>query len=179
MATGGMALAVDAVMVVYYYILTCSHDQHFLTLLSFPVLMTDNLLKIPLLVRHAKRAMRVINQCIGLAVASKVIVLSCVFAGLVPLWLSVVLDTVTLLIVTGVGTQMLTLRFSDDDLLADVDTTMANAKPMTYSRSATTTSKKAITYSRSASGGNGGVGNGSGGVGVATVAPLYFKPSGM
>jgi cation transport ATPase len=71
-------------------VLTCDHDED-----------------IAFLVSHAKRAMRVIRQNVGLALATKAAFLISAVLGVAPLWLAVVADTGATVAVTLNGLRLL------------------------------------------------------------------------
>ena len=75
-------------------VLTCDHDED-----------------IAFLVGHSKRAMRVIRQNVGLALATKAAFLISAVLGVAPLWLAVVADTGATVAVTLNGLRL--LRASD------------------------------------------------------------------
>lgn len=59
------------------------------------------------LVRHARRAMRVIRQNVGIALATKLVFLVCAAFGSAPLWLAVLADTGATVMVTLNGLRLL------------------------------------------------------------------------
>jgi cation transport ATPase len=65
---------------------------------------------IPFLVRHAKRALRVIHENVAIALATKFAFLISAVFGAAPLWLAVVADTGATVIVTLNGLRMLRAR---------------------------------------------------------------------
>jgi len=70
-------------------------------------LMSDDLSRIPWLVQHSKRTMRVIKQNIALALGLKLVVLVLAFFGLATLWLAVLADMGASLIVISNGLRLL------------------------------------------------------------------------
>jgi cation transport ATPase len=74
-------------------VLTCDHDED-----------------IAFLVSHSKRAMRVIRQNVGLALATKLAFLVSAIFGWAPLWLAVVADTGATVAVTLNGLRLLRIR---------------------------------------------------------------------
>jgi Zn2+/Cd2+-exporting ATPase len=71
-------------------VLTCDHDED-----------------IEFLVSHSKRALRVIRQNVGLALATKFAFLISAVLGAAPLWLAVVADTGATVAVTLNGLRLL------------------------------------------------------------------------
>ncbi|MBN1816720.1 MAG: heavy metal translocating P-type ATPase, partial [Sedimentisphaerales bacterium] len=70
-------------------------------------LMTDDLAKIPWLIRHARCTVRVIRQNIGFALAVKALFVLLTLLGTASLWLAIVADMGASLLVVGNGLRLL------------------------------------------------------------------------
>lgn len=75
-------------------------------------LMADDLSKIPWLIRHSKRVLRIVKQNIIFALALKVGFLCFAFTGYATLWLAIAADTGASLLVIFNGLRL--LHISDD-----------------------------------------------------------------
>lgn len=73
-------------------------------------LMTDNLKRIPDLIHHSRRTMRLIKQNIAFSLAIKGIFLILAFANLATLWMAIAADTGASLVVVFNGMRMLRFR---------------------------------------------------------------------
>ncbi len=71
------------------------------------VLMSGDLRKLPFLVRHASRALRVIQQNVAIALALKAVSLVLAFLGVATLWMAVAADMGATLLVTFNGLRLL------------------------------------------------------------------------
>ncbi len=69
--------------------------------------MSDDLTKLPWLVRHSRRALAVIRQNIGFSLAVKAIFVVLALAGYSSLWAAIVTDTGASLLVIVNGLRML------------------------------------------------------------------------
>ncbi len=73
-------------------------------------LMNDDLRKIPWLIRHSRRTMRIVTQNVAIALGLKLAVLALAFAGYTTLWLAVLADMGASLLVIGNSLRLLALR---------------------------------------------------------------------
>jgi Cd2+/Zn2+-exporting ATPase len=71
------------------------------------VLMSGGLSRLPLLLRHARRTVRVIHQNVGIALAMKGVFLLMAVAGIATLWMAVAADMGATLLVTFNGLRLL------------------------------------------------------------------------
>ncbi|MGE0432142.1 MAG: heavy metal translocating P-type ATPase [Planctomycetota bacterium] len=81
-------------------------------------LMTDNLDRLPWLVRHSRRALRTVRQNIALALGLKLLVASATFFGFVALWAAIAADVGASLLVVLNGLRL--LRLSPQEAAADL-----------------------------------------------------------
>lgn len=70
-------------------------------------LMTDDLRRLPWLIRHSKRTLRVIRQNVFFALGVKVVFIVLAFAGLATLWMAIAADTGASLLVIFNGLRLL------------------------------------------------------------------------
>ena len=70
-------------------------------------LMSDDLSKLPWLVRHSRRTVAVIRQNIGFALATKAAFVILTFAGAASLWAAIAADTGASLLVIANGLRLL------------------------------------------------------------------------
>lgn len=73
-------------------------------------LMSDDLLKIPWLVRLSRRTLRVIKQNIAFAIVIKIIAVCLIFPGWLTLWMAVLSDMGASILVTINGMRLLRYR---------------------------------------------------------------------
>ncbi|NGX39596.1 MAG: putative cadmium-transporting ATPase [Chlamydiae bacterium] len=71
------------------------------------VLMEDDLSKLPWLIRHARRALRVVKQNIGFALSVKALFITLACFGLATLWMAIAADTGASLLVVFNGLRLL------------------------------------------------------------------------
>ncbi|MGE0407338.1 MAG: HAD-IC family P-type ATPase, partial [Candidatus Korobacteraceae bacterium] len=74
------------------------------------VLISDDLTKLPFLLRHARRSARVIRQNLWIALSLKGAFLALAALGMATLWLAIVADMGATLLVTMNGLRMLRLK---------------------------------------------------------------------
>lgn len=74
------------------------------------VLMSDDLSKIPSLIRHSRRTLEIIKQNIGFALGLKALVFGLAFFGLATLWMAIAADTGASLLVVFNGLRLLRFR---------------------------------------------------------------------
>jgi len=74
------------------------------------VLMSGDLDKLPVLLRHARRTMAVIRQNVGIALALKAVFLVMAALGVATLWMAVAADMGATLLVTFNGLRLLRAR---------------------------------------------------------------------
>jgi Cd2+/Zn2+-exporting ATPase len=74
------------------------------------VLMADDLAALPWLVRHARRATRMIRQNIAIAVGSKLVVVALAVAGLATMWMAIAADVGVSLLVVANALRLLRAR---------------------------------------------------------------------
>jgi Cd2+/Zn2+-exporting ATPase len=74
------------------------------------VLMADDLAALPWLVRHARRATRLIRQNIAIAVGSKLLVVALAVAGLATMWMAIAADVGVSLLVVANALRLLRAR---------------------------------------------------------------------
>ncbi|HSX03857.1 MAG TPA: heavy metal translocating P-type ATPase [Rhabdochlamydiaceae bacterium] len=74
------------------------------------ILMTDDLSKIPSLIRHSRRTLQIIKQNIGFSLGLKVLFLILAFFGVATLWMAIAADTGASLLVVFNGLRLLRLR---------------------------------------------------------------------
>jgi Cd2+/Zn2+-exporting ATPase len=74
------------------------------------VLMSSDLRKLPFLLRHSRRTVRIIQQNIVFALAIKAVFLAMAFAGVATLWMAVAADMGATLLVTFNGLRLLRAR---------------------------------------------------------------------
>jgi Cd2+/Zn2+-exporting ATPase len=82
------------------------------------VLMSGGLGRLPLLLRHARRTVRVIHQNVAIALAMKGVFLLLALAGVATLWMAVAGDMGATLLVTFNGLRLLRAPGADDSLAA-------------------------------------------------------------
>ena len=70
-------------------------------------LMSDDLTKLPWVVRHTRRTMAVVRQNVIFSLAVKVLFLLLAVAGFSPLWLAILADTGASLLVVANGLRLL------------------------------------------------------------------------
>ncbi len=70
-------------------------------------LMSDDITKLPWLIRHSKRTLRIIKQNIVIALGLKIVVLVLAFFGIAALWLAIVADMGASLLVISNGMRLL------------------------------------------------------------------------
>jgi Cd2+/Zn2+-exporting ATPase len=73
-------------------------------------LMSDDLSKLPWLIGHAQRTLRVIRQNIAISLGLKVLVMALAVAGLATLWMAIVADMGASLVVISNGLRLLDSR---------------------------------------------------------------------
>jgi len=73
-------------------------------------LMSDDLSKVPWLVRHSRRTLRTIKQNVGFSLTLKVILLGLAIVGLTSLWMAIVVDTGTALFVVPHALRLIRRR---------------------------------------------------------------------
>jgi Cd2+/Zn2+-exporting ATPase len=74
------------------------------------ILMSDDLSKIPSLIRHSRRALEIIKQNIGFSLGLKALVFGLAFFGLATLWMAIAADTGASLLVVFNGLRLLRFR---------------------------------------------------------------------
>jgi Cd2+/Zn2+-exporting ATPase len=74
------------------------------------VLMSGGLRRLPFLLRHARRTVRVIHQNVGIALAMKGVFMLLALGGLATLWMAVAADMGATLLVTFNGLRLLRTR---------------------------------------------------------------------
>jgi Cd2+/Zn2+-exporting ATPase len=70
-------------------------------------LMSDDLSKLPWLIRHSRRTVRVIKQNIGLALGVKAVFMGLALAGLATLWMAIAADMGASLLVIFLSLRLL------------------------------------------------------------------------
>jgi Zn2+/Cd2+-exporting ATPase len=83
-------------------------------------LMADDLLKLPWLIRHARRTLAVIQQNIVFALGVKLLFIGLAAAGIVTLWMAIAADMGASLVVIGNGLRLLQAHAAIDSASAPV-----------------------------------------------------------
>jgi Zn2+/Cd2+-exporting ATPase len=83
-------------------------------------LMADDLLKLPWLIRHARRTLAVIQQNIVFALGVKLLFIGLAAAGIATLWMAIAADMGASLVVIGNGLRLLRARAAIDSTSAPV-----------------------------------------------------------